>query len=141
MLSLSSFIDKIYLLVRDISDAFEHLWALFYVKIYLLIILLTNILNWSLVYWVVGKISNSYDDIIILHYNVDFGVSLIKKVGWFYVIPLLGSIISIINFLLLIFVYNHKDRKFIAHLLFSTTILVNIFLLFGIIAIFLVNYF
>ncbi len=134
-------IDKIYIIIKDFKDSFIYLWNFLYIKVYLLILLLVNIINFLAVYLVIGKISNSYDDIVILHYNVSFGVNLIKKAIWLYVIPLLGFIISVINVVLLVFIANHKDRKFISHLLLFTAILVNIFLFFGIIAIFLINYF
>ncbi len=137
----ASIIDKIYIVFKDFKDSFVYLWNFLYIKIYLLILVLVNIINFLAVYWIIDKISNSYDDIIILHYNVNFGVNLIKGAIWFYIIPLLGFVITIINIVLLTFIANHKDRKFISHLLLFTAILVNIFLFFGIIAIFLINYF
>ncbi len=135
------FIDKLYLLGKKNSEKMFYLCGFLYIKIYLLVLLVLNAFNWLSVYWVANKISNTYDDIIILHYNVDFGVNLIQNVRWLFVVPSLGLVVTIINFFLLLFVFNHKDRRFVAHLLLSVAILVNVFLLISIGAIFLINYF
>lgn len=108
----------------------------FYVRMYLILIIGLILLNWLFVY-IININVNRY--LVVLHYNVDFGVNLIGSVKQVYVIPLIGLVVFIINFILSAFV--SKQDKFFIHLLLGSAMLVNLFLLTAIASIYLVNFY
>ena len=120
---------------ESLSEIALDLLSFFYVRIYLIAILILNLLNW-LTAFIINK--NVSQDLIFLHYNVTFGVNLIGSVKKVYVIPFLGFVIILINFVLLIFI--HKQGKFITHLLLSMALLANLFLLAAVVSVYLINF-
>ena len=111
-------------------------FSLFYVKIYLIIFIIVNSLNWTVAF-IINK--NVTQDLIYLHYNVIFGVDLIGSAKKVFIMPLLGLIIILINSVLIFFIY--KQEKFIIHLLLSAALLSNLFLLAAIASIYLINFY
>ena len=120
---------------ESLGEMALNMLSFFYVKIYLIVLLALNLLNW-LTAFIINK--NVSQDLVFLHYNVTFGVNLIGSVKKVYIIPLLGFAIILINFVLLIFI--HKQGKFIIHLLLFTALLANLFLLAAVISVYLINF-
>lgn len=112
------------------------LLSFFYVRMYLIIIIGLILLNWLFVYIININVSQ---DLVVLHYNVDFGVNLIGSVKQIYIIPLIGLIVFVINFILLAF--TGKQDKFFVYLLLGAAMLVNLFLLIAITSVYLVNFY
>ncbi|MFH1662146.1 MAG: hypothetical protein ABIA02_03550 [Candidatus Falkowbacteria bacterium] len=110
---------------------------IFPVKAYLIILLLANFINWISAYSINKKVSQ---DLVYLHYNVNFGVNLIGDVQKIYIIPFLGFIIILINFILLNLIYKYKKDKFIIHLLLAAAFASNLFLLAGTASVYLINF-
>jgi len=81
---------------------------------------------------------NLSQKLVILHYNVNLGVNLIGDASKIYIVPLLGLIFILINFILLINIY--QQGKIIIHLLMSSAILANVFLLIATATIYLINF-
>lgn len=122
-----------------LSELFLNISGLFvfvYIRIYLVIIIIFNTLNWVLARMIKVK---SSQDLTILHYNVDFGVNLIDNPKKIYTIPLLGFVIVLINFIIAAVVYKQND-KFLCHILFLAAVLSEIFLLAALASLYLVNY-
>lgn len=113
--------------------------SFFYARVYLAVLLGLNLLNWFAAYAINKNVSQN---LIVLHYNVDFGVNLIGGAKKIYLIPLLGLIIILINFILLAVIHRqgHRQSKFVAHLLLSGAILANLFLLAGLASLYLINF-
>lgn len=109
--------------------------SFFYARVYLAVLLGLNLLNWFAAYTINKNVSQN---LIVLHYNIDFGVNLIGGAKKIYLIPLLGLIIILINFILLAVI--HRQGKFIVHLLLSGAILANLFLLAGLASLYLINF-
>lgn len=117
---------------EEVIDFFGFL----YVRIYLVFLSVLNILNWAFAYVIKNKASQ---ELAILHYNVDFGVNLIDDAKKIYTIPLLGMLITLINFFLSAAIYKHSG-KFIAHVLLISAILAGLFLLAGLASLYLINF-
>lgn len=113
--------------------------SFFYARVYLAVLLGLNLLDWLAAYAINKNVSQN---LIVLHYNVDFGVNLIGGAKKIYLIPLLGLIIILINFILLAVIHRqgHGQNKFIAHLLLSGAMLANLFLLAGLASLYLINF-
>lgn len=109
--------------------------SFFCARVYLAVLLGLNLLDWFVAYAINKNVSQN---LIVLHYNVDFGVNLIGAAKKIYLIPFLGLIIILINFILLAVI--HRQGKFIVHLLLSGAILANLFLLAGLASLYLINF-
>ncbi len=109
--------------------------SFFYARVYLAVLLGLNLLDWLAAYAINKNVSQN---LIVLHYNIDFGVNLIGDAKRIYLIPLLGLIIILINFILLAVI--HRQSKFIVHLLLSGAIFANLFLLAGLASLYLINF-
>ena len=118
-----------------LAEAALYLIGLSFVRVYLSLLAALNILNWLLAYYVNKNVSQN---LVVLHYNVDLGVNLIGQARDIYIIPTLGLSFMVINFLLLLNIY-HKN-KFVVHLLLGFSSLVNLFLIAGTMAIYLINF-
>jgi len=117
------------------NKATLNLLDLFYVRIYLILLLGINLLNW-LVAYIINK--NIGQNLVILHYNINFGVNLIGDARETYILPLLGLIIIIVNFILLIYIY--RQGRFIVYLSLISAILANLFLLASLASIYFINF-
>ena len=126
------------------------LFAFFHIRMYLILIFGFILLNWLFTYIINVNVSQ---DLVVLHYNVDFGVNLIGNVNQIYIIPFLGTIVLLVNLFLLIYTFGQsyntethnasdslKTAKFITHILLSTALLVNGILFVSLVLIYLVNF-
>ncbi len=126
---------KIFFIQR--KEAFLLAWSFFYIRIYLIFLILMNISLWASAYNIFQRVSQ---DLIVLHYSVDFGVNLIGDVKRLFIIPLLGLLIIIFNFFIILFFNSSKHFKFISHLLLAPILLIHLFLLAALGSIYLVNF-
>ena len=128
-------LDFLYLSKSQAFDTLSDFFAPFYIKVYLAILIFLNLLNWVFVYYINKVVSQ---DLVVLHYNVNFGVNLIGSAGKIYTIPFLGLAFIILNVVLVTNI--RKQDKFINHLLFFSLILANLFLLAATMSVYLVNF-
>lgn len=78
-------------------------------------------------------------DIIILHYNVYFGVDWRGMPEEAYFLPLIGLILLGINFLVAFYFYAHKER-IAAYLILIAALMAQLSLLISIISVIIINY-
>jgi|GEM_PF-1320111 len=116
-------------------EAVLHLISFGFVRLYLILLLLLNLANWLLAYYVNQNVSQA---LVVLHYNVNLGVDLIGNVRNIYVMPILGLSFIVINFFLLLNVYRRSH--FLIHLLLGSSLLINLCLIASTISIYLVNF-
>ena len=137
MPDLSKFYENFYLLRQKFFGALSYLSGYFFIRLYFIVLLGLNLLIWLAAYFINASVSQ---DLVVLHYNIDFGVDLIGSVKRVYIIPLLGLIIILINAILIFIFSRHKDFKFFSHLLLTASLAVNLFLLIALGSIYLVNF-
>jgi len=106
-------------------------------KIYLIILFVLNIFLWLGAFYIDSIIEKN---IIALHYNVDFGINLIGETKNIYIIPVVGLLVIVINSILYINLSVNKDKKIIFHVLFATSLFVNIILLSAVTSVYLINF-
>jgi len=138
MFNLSKLVNSLYFLRQNFISFFSKFFSYLYIKIYLIILLIINILIWLTAHFIDVRID---EELIALHYNVDFGINLIGGVEKIYIIPLLGLAIILINFILSASVNRSRDGIFISHILFITAMMVNLVLLVAIVSIYLINFY
>ena len=128
-------LDFFYLQKSQAFDILLDFFEPFYVRTYVAVLVLLNLLNWVFVYYINKVVSQ---DLVILHYNVNFGANLLGSASKIYTIPSLGLVFIILNIALSMHI--RKQGKFIDHLLFFSLILANLFLLAATMSVYLVNF-
>ncbi|MFA6306315.1 MAG: hypothetical protein WCV70_00660 [Patescibacteria group bacterium] len=128
-------LNYIYFSREKLAQAVFGLVSFMFVKIYLLFLLALNIINWLLAFYVNNNVSQN---LVVLHYNVNLGVNLIGDAKDIYIIPTLGLAFIIINFILLLNIF--RKNNFLIHLLLGFSLLINLFLIAGTLAIYSVNF-
>jgi len=128
-------LNYLYLSREKLTQAVLYLVSFMFVRIYLLLLFALNIINWWLAYYVNNNVSQN---LVVLHYNVNLGVNLIGNAHDIYIIPTLGLSFIIINFILLLNIF--RKNKFLIHIIFGFSLLINLFLIAGTLAIYLVNF-
>lgn len=135
MIDWNKLLGYLYASANKLSETFLSLFNLAITRRYLSALVFLNLLNWFLAYYVNRNVSQS---LVILHYNINLGVNLVGSVREIYAIPWLGLSFILINLLLLVNIY--RQNKFFVHVLLGFTLLINLFLIIGTIAIYLVNF-
>ncbi len=108
-----------------------------YLKLYLMFTILVNILLFAMAMWLHKRLSG---ELMVLHYNVDFGIDLVGKSLEIFLLPVFGAIVLIINFIFTIKTYNRKNFVFLSHLLPLSALTVNLLLILGFLSIYLINF-
>lgn len=115
----------------------SEIFSVIQIKVYLSLALLLNICLWFFSWLFYRQVK---EDLIILHYNVDFGVDLIGEPRNIFIIPLLGFFAIIFNFSLLFIFAKRSDFKMLSQLILIVSVLANIFLALSLGPIYLINF-
>lgn len=102
---------------------------------YLVFNLGLNGLSWIGAYFIATSFESP---LIVLHYNIRFGIDWIGEVARIYTFPIIGLSVLVIN-LILANLLPKRDNFWI-HLLMFSNILVNLFLLLVLYSLYLVNF-
>jgi hypothetical protein len=137
MLTISDIFSHIYFLKKNFLRSVSFLFDFFHIRILIIILVGLNLLIWFLALFVNYNVSQS---LIVLHYNIDFGVDLIGEAKRLYIIPLLGLVIILINKILLMTLFKNEHFKFISYLLLLSALFVNFILLIALSIIYLINF-
>lgn len=105
-----------------------------YIRICIYAASLVNVVAWLASYHILTKLDH---DLIILHYNVDFGLDYIGQVEQIFAFPLLGLGIIVVNILICILV--RRVKKIELYMLLITAITANFFLLMALGSVYLIN--
>jgi len=137
MLSIGKISHNLALFRSSFSGAWSEIFSRSSARIYGLVVLILNLLNWLSSILLYRSLGN---ELTVLHYNIDFGIDLVGHRGELFVNPVLGLSFIILNLALLLFFVRHKHYKFMSYLLWPTAILANIFLLLAALGVYLINF-
>lgn len=130
---LTAYIDYKKRFIKIFNTVFGHLCT----KIYVGVLLVINSAIWTTVYYITTQVTQ---DLVVLHYNVGFGVDLVGSVSNMYMIPAAGLFILVINLLLVFFFSGQEDLRAVSHFLLGTATAVNFFLFISLIPIYFINF-
>ncbi|MEA1963291.1 MAG: hypothetical protein U9M94_03600 [Patescibacteria group bacterium] len=125
-----------YIFQKNLANSLSGIFAFFYVKIYSVFLVCINVLIW-LFAWHIMAIGPEQ---IALHYTVDFGIDFYGDARQIFIIPILGLIIILFNFIIVTILSQNKDFILISHILLIAALLSNIVLLAAISSVYLINF-
>jgi len=104
-----------------------------FVKINLFFSLLINIVLWLLLIWQTKEFSG----LIPLHYNIYFGIDLLGPWYQFFLLPSLGLLFFIVNFIISLMIYSKE--KVLSYFLVSASSFIQLIFILAAIFIILIN--
>lgn len=79
--------------------------------------------TWGLLSW--KQVNTS--ELAVLHYNIYYGIDILAHSRWLYLIPLFVLVISILDFLIAIFLWT--KNRLLSYFLLTTILIINIIVL------------
>ncbi len=137
-MAYSNFYARLHTRGQEIGAAFLAVWSFYPTRVYLPILLFWQILAW-LQAWLIFH--NLTGDLLVLHYNVDFGVDLVGDPSRIFLYPIFGLVACFVALILSSFFYRQADFKVITHLLLGAAAVFGLFLSLVLMSIFLINFF
>ncbi len=135
-IGFSKFLAFLYTGRQRVKSAFRVLWSDRPALVFSILALFFNALSWSVAVLLQRSIG---DESAILHYNVVFGIDLIGSAVRFYLTPLLGLGIVIINLLWGAWMSSQRNRL-LSMVLVIFAAIVNFFCLLALYFMYLVNF-
>ncbi len=124
------------LFVKSISDVLKTYWSNSVNRLYLLLIFVLQLFLW---WWSRSIYYQTQDDFFIFHYTVDFGIDMVTASNFIFILPGLALFFSIINIIFSLSMTNKKQTKLLWHLFGAGSVIVNIFFILALLAIYLIN--
>jgi len=133
----SNLYNRLYTWRQKVSAALAAVWSYRPSRFYFLAVGLSQALSWlqaGLIY------RNLSGNLLVLHYNVDFGVDLVGPPARIFIYPFFGLAIFLINLIFAAGLRRHKDWRIFIHLLFGAALAFAIFLNLTFWFIYLINF-
>ena len=109
----------------------RHSWVFFLINLFFVISLFVGALE---------IFTNFKEEILVLHYNIDFGVDWIGAKSLIFNLDVVGAILFIVDFLALLLVSKHKNYKFLSLFIWAGLTVCEGFLMAAMFSIYLVNF-
>lgn len=106
-------------------------------RLYLLAILIIQGASWWLATYVFRAIAGN---VLILHYNVDFGIDLIGVPNLIFYFPSLGMLFLVLSLIALLILGSGRNFKIQSHFLLGGAVLSNLGVLSALVLIYLMNF-
>ncbi|MFA5155395.1 MAG: hypothetical protein WC453_03085 [Patescibacteria group bacterium] len=83
---------------------------------------------------------NLGDKLLVLHYNVDFGIDLVGAPGQIFWYPWLGLAVLAVNMMVAAGLHQQRDGRPFIHFLLSTAVIFHLFLDLALFFVYLINF-
>lgn len=122
---------------ESFADSLKTLWRFRPARLYLSVFLLWQIIAWFQARFIYRNLGS---DLLVLHYNVEFGTDLISNPSQIFYYPIGGLLALVLNLTICLVLYRHKDFKLFVNLLLGGIALFSIFLNLALLSIYLINF-
>ena len=118
------------------GSAFSGLWHYRPARLYLLLTIIWQIIAWFQARFIFKNLSS---DLLVLHYNVEFGTDLISQPNQIFYYPFGLLLFILLNLIICLLFYRHKDFKLFIDLLVGGAALFSIFINLALLSIYLIR--
>lgn len=136
-MAYSNFYGWFYVIRQQIGAALLAVWNLSFGRYYLVALILAQIIAWLESVFIYRNLSG---DLLILHYNVDFGVDLVGMPARIFTYPLIGLGVIALNLALAAASHNQKDFRAFVHFLLAAALVFGLFLNLALLFVYLINF-
>lgn len=128
---------KFYSFRQEMRAAFAALWRLSSSRFYLLAIVLLQAVSWFQSIFIYKHLSG---DLLVLHYNIDFGIDLVGAPWRIFLYPLYGLGIFVLNWVAAAVLHRRQYFRLFANLLLTAAALFSLFVSLALMFIYLINF-
>lgn len=121
----------------DFKKASSRVFGPLAYKIGAAIFLLFQAFSWIMSFYIIRHLSG---DLLVIHYNVDFGTDLVGSPSRVLGGPLFGLLVILLNLFLLLRLFKHKDFNLLRGLLFWGGLVINAFVAAAVLMVYINNF-
>jgi len=136
-MAYSNFYARFYAICQRAGRALAAIWHFLPSRWYLSFIALFQIFAWSQA-WSIRR--NLTGNLLVLHYNVNFGTDLVGAPQKIFLYPLFGLGIFLLNLIILTAVRRHRDWRLLVHILLGAAAVFGLLLSLVLLSIYLINF-
>lgn len=136
-MSYTRLYNNIFNFKEHVFSALRSLWRYRLARLYLLLTVIWQTIAWFQAHFIFKNLSS---DLLVLHYNVEFGTDLISQPNQIFYYPLGGLMVVLFNLIICLSLYRNKDFKLFVDLLIGAAALFSIFLNLALLSIYLINF-
>jgi len=136
-MTYSNFYGWFYVIRQQIGAALLAVWNLSFGRYYLVALVVVQIIAWLESLFIYRSLSG---DLLILHYNVDFGVDLVGMSARIFTYPLIGLGIIVLNLALAAASHRQKDFRIFVHFLLTAALVFGLVLNLALFFVYLINF-
>ena len=136
-MAYSNFYAKIYTVLNKIKNAFAAIFRYKSSYFYLGLIVFWQLAAWFQAWFILKNLSG---DVLVLHYNVDFGIDLVGNPSQIYSYPWLGIGVFLLNLIILAILHKNKNFKILTHFLLGSAAAFGLFLSIALLSVYLINF-
>ncbi len=122
---------------QEVKAAFAALWRFIPSRFFLGAALLLQAFSWFQAAFVYKHLSG---DLLVLHYNIDFGIDLVGAPWRVFAYPLYALGIFVLDWLIAASLYRRRHFRLFADILLSAAILFSILVALALMFIYLINF-
>lgn len=136
-MAYSNIYARVYTAVQESFQGLVKLWQITAVRAYFIALVVFQALVW---FQAINIYRHVKGNLLILHYNIDFGVDLIGEPKKIFYYPLAGLALALFNILLSVLLRQRRDFKPLLHMLMLAAIVCSIFLSLALLSVYTVNF-
>jgi len=136
-MAYSNFYGWFYAIRQQVGAALLAVWNLSFGRYYLITLVLVQIIAWLESLFIYRNLSG---DLLILHYNVDFGVDLVGMSARIFTYPLIGLGIIVLNLALAAASHRQKDFRIFVHFVLTAALVFGLVLNLALLFVYLINF-
>ncbi|NLZ74763.1 hypothetical protein GX917_02630 [Candidatus Falkowbacteria bacterium] len=136
-MSYSSFYARFYSILENIKQSFSAIFRLTASRIYLALMVFWQVLAWLQAWFIYRSLST---ELVILHYNINFGIDLVADRAQIYLYPLLGLVVSLVNLIILASLRKDNNFKIFVHYFLGAANVFGAFLCIALLSVYLINF-
>jgi len=136
-MSYSRFYNLFFNFRQHAKNAFKTLWRYRITRLYLGLTVIWQVIAWLQARFIFKNLSS---DLLVMHYNVDYGTDLIGDPVRIFYYPLGALLFVLLNLILSLLFYRHKEFKLFTNILLGGVALFSIFLNLALLSIYLINF-
>ena len=136
-MAYSNFYARFYAIRQQAGQAMAAVWRFYPSRFYFLAVGLWQLLTWWQAIFIYRNLTGN---LLVLHYNVDFGIDLVADPSHIFIYPLFGLVVLLVNFIIAASLFRHRNFKVFTQLLLAAAALFGLFLSLVVLFIYLINF-
>ncbi len=136
-MAYSNLYARFYSFRQEVAAAFSTLWRFTSSRIYFGLACLFQLAGWLQAAYIYRNLSG---DLLVLHYNIDFGIDLVGAPWRIFLYPAYGLGIFLFNWLLAAALHRRFHFRIFANLLLSSALIFSLLICLALMFIYLINF-